>query len=129
MADICISTAIIIAFFAWYLIAQRFPIVPQGPKSLRGALGVGLVIYAAYAAVAYANHFTPDSWSTAFVGVAIVLLHVLLAMVVAFMLWTMKKGVLHLGFDQHFDIAGARGMSDLPIIGWIHGMRNVQNGY
>lgn len=91
MVDICISTAIIIAFFAWYLIAQRFPIVPQGPKSLRGALGVGLVIYAAYAAVAYANHFTPDSWSSAFVGVAIVLLHVLLAMVVAFMLWTMKK--------------------------------------
>lgn len=40
-----------------------------------------------------------------------------------------EKGVLHLGFDQHFDIAGARGMSDLPIIGWIHGMRNVQNGY
>lgn len=112
MANICISTAIIIAFFAWYLIAQRFPIVPQGPKSLRGALGVGLVIYAAYAAVAYANHFTPDSWSTAFVGVAIVLgygrrLHAL----------DNEKGVLHLGFDQHFDIAGARGMSDLPIIG------------
>lgn len=91
MTDICISTALIIAAFAWYLIARRFPIVPQGPKYLRGSVGVGLVMYAAYATVVYANQYTPDSWSTAFVGVAIVLLHVLLAMVVAFMLWTMKK--------------------------------------
>lgn len=88
MTDICISTALIIAAFAWYLIARRFPIVPQGPKYLRGAVGVGLVMYAAYATVGYANQYTPDSWSTAFVGVAIVLLHVVLAMVIAFLLWT-----------------------------------------
>ena len=47
MTDICISTAHIIAAFAWYLIARRFPIVPQGPKYLRGSVGVGLVMYAA----------------------------------------------------------------------------------
>ena len=65
MTDICISTALIIAAFAWYLIARRFPIVPQGPKYLRGSVGVGLVMYAAYATVVYANQYTPDSWSTA----------------------------------------------------------------
>ena len=47
MTDICISTAHIIAAFAWYLIARRVPIVPQGPKYLRGSVGVGLVMYAA----------------------------------------------------------------------------------
>lgn len=91
MTDICISTALIIAAFAWYLIARRFPIVPKGPKYLRGSVGVGLVMYAAYATVGYANQYTPDSWSTAFVGVAIVLLHVVLAMVIAFLLWTIPN--------------------------------------
>lgn len=91
MTDICISTAHIIAAFAWYLIARRFPIVPQGPKYLRGSVGVGLVMYAAYATVVYANQYTPDSWSTAFVGVTIVLLHVVLAMVIAFLLWTIPN--------------------------------------
>lgn len=91
MTDIILSTSAIILAYAWYLAARSFPCIPKGPRLLRGAIGACLVWYAANAVVAYAHDSSITSWNSAFVNVTIVILHLCIALLVAFLLWTMES--------------------------------------
>lgn len=91
MSSIVFSTAVIITTYAWYLAARRFKCVPTGPKWLRGIIGASIVCFSAYAVVDYANEFTITGWETAILSVTIVVLHLVIAILMAFMLWHIDK--------------------------------------
>lgn len=91
MSSIEFSTAVIITTYAWYLAARRFKCVPTGPKWLRGIIGASIVCFAAYAVVEYANEIAITGWDTAFLSVTIVVLHLVIAIPMAFLLWHIDK--------------------------------------
>ena len=93
MTEICISTAFIVIAAAWYFAARRCHTLPQGLemdsrsdrsryRSLRWlrrrSLRYDTAIY---------------DWCSAFVNVALVLLHLLAACIMSLLLWTVDRTI------------------------------------
>lgn len=93
MTEICISTAFIVIAAAWYFAAKRCHTLPQGSKWLRGLIGAGMVLYAGFAVVAYAYDTAIYDWCSAFVNVALVILHLLAACMMGLLLWTVDRTI------------------------------------
>lgn len=93
MTEICISTAFIVIAAAWYFAARRCHTLPQGSKWLRGLIGAAIVLYASFAVVAYVHETAITDWATAFINVALVLLHLLAACIMSLLLWTVDRTI------------------------------------
>lgn len=93
MNDLLTSTGCIVAAYAWYLMARRVNWMPYGPQWLRGLIGTGLVGFACYAAGTYANDVVLTDLCSACLSFLILSLHLIIAILMAFMLWTMEETI------------------------------------